>query len=1164
MDWEANDDPQPPPLNIDTAPEPMFTSTELLASPGMEEMDITAEEELELLAAEPIIDILPGYNPDKRTSTGPAEEQNHSSESIACQEETMFLQAEPTIDILPGYNPAKRTSTGLVDETTSAADIIMEEETVVDQTESTRDILPGYNPAIRMSSDPVEVQSPAADLTTLNKTIKNLTEPSKERPLPSNVRVLDTHPFQSWYRVDVERNQRSSHAENIADSITLGQIHGFRNSTAEAARTYTKPSGLFRAEAIGRIGAFLEGVQEVPNVAGAIYILESLDGTEWRAAPAHVETVAEDRPDLHQVSLDNYATDCANPTERPHPSNYFPGDAIFVTELEPRPNAEYIHSTFEKIREAGNHRFWKVKTFHLIAREIHTNVLVSRLAKNRSGYAKSTFVAAGLDVLTRATKSNFRDTATPGSVENKRMATIFIPKLSPGQLLESITPGATKVEIVQKTAIHAMGTPCLPHIVKLYPLDRRTMYDLFSPTPLFQKFRQAEREAFGPMVITAYLGYSGVLAMANKNKDLRLHTSSVKSVTISESKPVITMEVSNPSGPLSLAQWTRSSPFRIDVKGERQLDMEVESATANGANLVISAKPTSNQKEVSQFIKSLRGAQIILYQKMEKNVRLLKEFPDVDTYYATPDDAPFKILLEAAYGGRSVKQMTIPNREIRRCINNITPSPEQAHYINAVARSANPVIVAAASFGVGKTLMIALAIYVAALEGPEDEQHMATATNNAAVAALVLAYMKIDEPVSAVRIITKHNYELIDPKLRTPLDFPVLWIEKLRQHVFRTDNNISRRGTVDNLTADAIFYLKQESQLNAAELHSQPLLSCFRNNNKRTSSLFNVFLKIARPRIFFGTTASITESIHRGLLAANNRRIATIQIDEASQYPIHALISLGPLCPSARITLIGDVQQLEPYADTDLPTDLKGFAVGELLRAVSGKVPLINLLQVRRCPYEITALCSGLFYPIPLQSTRSRGERNVFSESLHINNSPLHIIDTSNFGEQQTSGTSLYNVREADLASKLVHRLLQNHHHASIAVLTFYKAQCGLLSQKIGDTDAFVGTIDSSQGSEYDVTIILTSRTTPFHSARTSKAKEIEKQKGEKKMEDFIEDSKRINVALSRTRHLCLVMADTQMAESSEVWRKLLNRVSRQDNHKAGIFSDFLGKQIRK
>uniref|UniRef100_A0A8R1IU41 Uncharacterized protein n=1 Tax=Caenorhabditis japonica TaxID=281687 RepID=A0A8R1IU41_CAEJA len=99
----------------------------------------------------------------------------------------MFPQAEPIFDILPGYNPAIRTSTGLVDETTFAGDIIMEDETVVDQTESTRDILPGYNPAIRMSSDPVEVQSPAADHPTLSKPIKNLTEPSKEKLLPNNV-----------------------------------------------------------------------------------------------------------------------------------------------------------------------------------------------------------------------------------------------------------------------------------------------------------------------------------------------------------------------------------------------------------------------------------------------------------------------------------------------------------------------------------------------------------------------------------------------------------------------------------------------------------------------------------------------------------------------------------------------------------------------------------------------------------------------------------------------------------------------------------------------------------------------------------------------------------------------------------------------------------------
>uniref|UniRef100_A0A8R1IRH9 Uncharacterized protein n=1 Tax=Caenorhabditis japonica TaxID=281687 RepID=A0A8R1IRH9_CAEJA len=133
----------------------------------------------------------------------------------------MFLQAEPIFDILPGYNPAIRTSTGLVDETTSAGDIFMEEETVVDQTESTRDILPGYNPAIRMSSDPVEVQSPAADLSTLNKTIKNLTEPFKERPLPSNVEVLDTYPFQSWYRGHVKKKRMKEAAKPRTLPTTL-------------------------------------------------------------------------------------------------------------------------------------------------------------------------------------------------------------------------------------------------------------------------------------------------------------------------------------------------------------------------------------------------------------------------------------------------------------------------------------------------------------------------------------------------------------------------------------------------------------------------------------------------------------------------------------------------------------------------------------------------------------------------------------------------------------------------------------------------------------------------------------------------------------------------------------------------------------------------------
>uniref|UniRef100_A0A8R1E6X6 DNA2/NAM7 helicase-like C-terminal domain-containing protein n=1 Tax=Caenorhabditis japonica TaxID=281687 RepID=A0A8R1E6X6_CAEJA len=93
----------------------------------------------------------------------------------------------------------------------------------------------------------------------------------------------------------------------------------------------------------------------------------------------------------------------------------------------------------------------------------------------------------------------------------------------------------------------------------------------------------------------------------------------------------------------------------------------------------------------------------------------------------------------------------------------------------------------------------------------------------------------------------------------------------------------------------------------------------------------------------------------------------------------------------------------------------------------------------------------------------------------------------------------------------------RNSRHHLIALLCYYRSQAGLLSSLL-DTDPFIATtIDGAQGQEFDVVIVLT---TPTRSFRNS---------------SLFEADHRLNVASSRTRHLCLLMVNRSAAWESRV-----------------------------
>lgn len=123
----------------------------------------------------------------------------------------------------------------------------------------------------------------------------------------------------------------------------------------------------------------------------------------------------------------------------------------------------------------------------------------------------------------------------------------------------------------------------------------------------------------------------------------------------------------------------------------------------------------------------------------------------------------------------------------------------------------------------------------------------------------------------------------------------------------------------------------------------------------------------------------------------------------------------------------------------------------------------------------------------------------------------VHIENSSEmFGEQ-----SFYNPIEGECVKLLVNCLSKIYN--DIGVLSPYSAQVKWLNTHNLSSKAEAKTIDSFQGREKQVII--------FSAVRASRIGQ-DKRHNPKKTIGFVGDSRRLNVALSRAKELCIVIGD--------------------------------------
>jgi ATP-dependent RNA/DNA helicase IGHMBP2 len=253
-------------------------------------------------------------------------------------------------------------------------------------------------------------------------------------------------------------------------------------------------------------------------------------------------------------------------------------------------------------------------------------------------------------------------------------------------------------------------------------------------------------------------------------------------------------------------------------------------------------------------------------------------------------------------------------------------------------------------------------------------------------------------------------------------------------------------------------------------------------------------------------------------------------LDEASQgvEPVAWI----PMQYALRLILAGDPFQLPPtiLSAEAAAGGLRVSLMERLMRQLGGAVSARLEMQYRM-HQDIMAFSSAEFYDGSLIASALVSGHLLRDlpgmEDNDLTSTPLDYIDTAgaSFDEEvEPEGDSRYNPLEADLAARKVRSLLASGlDPASLAVISPYSAQVRQLRERIRQPEIEIDSVDGFQGREKEAVIVSLVRSNPDG--------EI----------GFLEDIRRMNVAMTRARRKLIVIGDSATIGSHPFYQRMLS-----------------------
>ncbi|MCR5455197.1 MAG: AAA family ATPase [Bacteroidales bacterium] len=275
----------------------------------------------------------------------------------------------------------------------------------------------------------------------------------------------------------------------------------------------------------------------------------------------------------------------------------------------------------------------------------------------------------------------------------------------------------------------------------------------------------------------------------------------------------------------------------------------------------------------------------------------------------------------------------------------------------------------------------------------------------------------------------------------------------------------------------------------------------------------------------------------------NNLKFRTVFIDEAAQALEPAC--LIPILKAERVIFAGDHCQLPPTVKSR--DAIKGGLAKTLFEKLMHRPQLSSMLgEQYRMNEKIMAFSNQEFYDNQLIANACCSNITVFDGDI-----PMEFIDTAGAGfaeKTEPKTLSTYNEEEAQIVVKYLESYMEivelhsaAHNIQSIGIISPYKAQvdCIIKNMKHSDMPAYIKTLttidtaDSFQGREKDVIIISL--------ARSNTKGEI----------GFLNDTRRMNVAMTRARRKLIIFGDSATIAHSQFYDRLVNFATDHDAYKS-------------
>uniref|UniRef100_A0A914Y289 RNA helicase n=1 Tax=Panagrolaimus superbus TaxID=310955 RepID=A0A914Y289_9BILA len=256
-----------------------------------------------------------------------------------------------------------------------------------------------------------------------------------------------------------------------------------------------------------------------------------------------------------------------------------------------------------------------------------------------------------------------------------------------------------------------------------------------------------------------------------------------------------------------------------------------------------------------------------------------------------------------------------------------------------------------------------------------------------------------------------------------------------------------------------------------------------------------------------------------------------IFVDEAAQAPeMDIWLPIGLLAnESTRLILAGDPKQLGPVTTNTVLSDNEryGYKISHLARLVDKKIfkndprYLIQLTHNHRSHHGIVKISSELFYENSLVATNPIGHDSLCSVPfLRKPNFPILFHSVTSGIEESSEKRSRRNVAEAKVIVEYVNKCLKHVKAKDIGVVSPYNYQAETIRKYLNNPNITVETVEKFQGSERRVIIISTVRT---------------------KNLGFMADDLRFNTAITRSKHLLIVVGHKAALRTQISWKRFMD-----------------------